>query len=296
MAVASDVAQRAEPTFGLAPARRSRWRALVRRPPALIALIVLLVMLVACYGAPLFAPHAPEQIGTGELFEGPSWQHFAGTDELGRDLFSRLLYGGRLTFTLAIAATAISMLVGVAWGFSAAHAGRWRDGALMRPADVLMAIPPILFALVLVAAFGTSISTLTIIVGLLLAPPTARIARSAVLRELSSDYRLAAIAAGASSQRILWRELLPNTMPTLIAQATLNAAGAIFIEASLSFIGLGVEPPTASWGTLVQYGYRNLASTTTYVLYPALCIVVAVWALNVLADELQTVLDPRSGR
>ena len=256
MAVASDVAQLEEATLRHGRGRPSRWRALTRRPAAIVGLSVLGVMLAASYGAPLIAPHAPDAIGTGGLFEGPSPQHLAGTDELGRDLFSRLLYGGRLTFTLAIAATALSMAVGVAWGFAAAYAGGWREGALMRPVDVFMAIPPILLALVLVAAFGTSLTTLTIIIGLLLAPPTARLARSAVLRELSSDYRLAAVAAGASAQRILRQELLPNTMPALIAQATLNAAGAIFIEASLSFIGLGVEPPTATWGTLVQLGYR----------------------------------------
>ena len=296
MAVASDIGRVEEDTLRHGRARPSRWGALLRRPTAVVGLVVLAVMLVACYGAPLIAPHAPDEIGTGTTFAGPSLQHLAGTDELGRDLFSRLLYGGRLTFTLAIAATALSMVIGVAWGFAAAHAGGWRDGTLMRPVDVLMAIPPILLALVLVAAFGTSLTTLTIIVGLLLTPPTARLARSAVLRELSSDYRLAAIAAGASRRRILWQELLPNTMPTLISQASLNVAGAIFIEASLSFIGLGVEPPTASWGTLVQFGYRHLTTTTTYVLFPALVILVAIWALNLVGDELQRVLDPRSER
>jgi peptide/nickel transport system permease protein len=266
---------------------------LVHRRAAAIALVVLAVLVLGAVLAPLLAPYSPTQIGAGPPFAAPSLQHLFGTDELGRDLFSRTLYGARLTFLLAVAATAVTMVVGIVWGFAAAYAGGWRDEVLMRPADVVMAVPPILFALILVAAFGATTVSLSIIIGLLLAPATARLARSAVLAELHTDYRLALRAIGTSELRTLFRELLPNTMPSLIAQTSLNMAAAILIEASLSFLGLGVQPPEASWGSLVQQGYQYIYDSPWYVIFPGALIFIAIWTLSLLGDELQAVLDPK---
>jgi ABC-type dipeptide/oligopeptide/nickel transport system permease subunit len=207
-----------------------------------------------------------------------------------------MLSGGRLTFAIAASATALATLAGTAWGFAAAFREGWIDEILMRIADVALAVPAILFGLILVAAFGASATSLAIILGVLFTPPTARVARAAVLSELRTDYYLAAVSVGAPSWRILLEELLPNAAPVLLAQASLTAAGAIFTEASLSLVGLGVQPPDASWGTLLEYGYKNMYQSLAYVLFPAGVIFVAICALNVLGDELQAALDPSRRR
>lgn len=271
-------------------------RRFVSTPQVAVAAAVLVVVAVAVLLAPLVTRFPPDAIDPAARFEGPSAAHWFGTDELGRDLFSRMVYGGRIALGTALSATLIAMAVGVAWGFFAAAGRRAVDDGLMRLVDIVMAIPIILFALILVAAFGTSAVTLAVIIGLLLAPGTARIARSAMLTEITSDYHLALVSVGVPRGRLLFRELLPNTTPTLIARASLVAADTLMIEASLSFLGLGVSPPAASWGTLLREGYTHIFRTLWYVAFPALVIFVVIWALNTLGDRLQVVLDPRSGR
>jgi ABC-type dipeptide/oligopeptide/nickel transport system permease subunit len=279
------------------PRRRDRaqtLRLLLRRPPAVAALTVVAVLLLAVLVGPVIAGGLTNDYS--HLFAGPSWQHWFGTDELGRDLFTRMLSGGRLTFAIAASATALATVAGTVWGFAAAFREGWVDEILMRIADVALAVPAILFGLILVAAFGASPTSLAVILGVLFTPPTARVARAAVLSELRSDYYLAAVSVGAPSWRILLEELLPNAAPVLLAQASLTAAGAIFTEASLSLVGLGVQPPQASWGTLLEYGYKNMYQSLAYVLCPAAVIFVAIFALNVLGDELQAALDPSRRR
>jgi peptide/nickel transport system permease protein len=267
-------------------------RRLLRRPAAAVSCAVIAVLVVATLGAPLFAPYSPTELNFDRLFDPPSRAHLFGTDELGRDLLTRILYGGRTSIIVAFAATGIAMLVGVVWGFAAALREGWIGEILMRVADTLMAMPAILLGLVLVAAFGASTMSMIVILGLLFAPATARIARSTLLGELRSEYYLAAVSVGAAGWRIVARELLPNAMPVLLARASLILAEVIFVEASLSFVGLGVQPPDTSWGTLLQQGYANLYSSYGYPIFPGLVILVAVLALNTLGDNLQKVLDP----
>jgi peptide/nickel transport system permease protein len=267
-------------------------RRLVRRPGGAIAAAVVAILVVATVGAPLFAPYAPTTLDFEHLFAPPSREHLFGTDELGRDLLTRILYGGRTSIMLGFAATAVAMTVGVTWGFAAALREGWIGEILMRVADTLMAIPAILLGLVLVAAFGTSTQSMVIILGILFSPATARIARSTLLAELRSEYYLAAVSVGATGRRIVARELLPNALPVLVSRATLVLAEVIFVEASLSFVGLGIQPPETSWGTLLQQGYANLYTSYTYSLFPGVVILVAVLALNTLGDSLQKVLDP----
>jgi peptide/nickel transport system permease protein len=267
-------------------------RRLLRRPTAAVAALVVAVLVVATLGAPLFAPYAPTTLDFDQLFGPPTREHLFGTDELGRDLLTRILYGGRTSIAVAFAATGIAMAVGVVWGFAAAVREGWTGEILMRMADTVMAMPAILLALVLVAAFGASTVSMIVILGLLFAPATARIARSTLLAELRSEYYLAAVSVGAPGWRIVARELLPNALPVLVSRATLILAEVIFVEASLSFVGLGVQPPDTSWGTLLQQGYANLYSSYTYSIFPGLVILVAVLALNTLGDNLQKVLDP----
>jgi peptide/nickel transport system permease protein len=264
----------------------------LRRPTAAIAAIVVFLIVVGVIAAPLIAPYPPTQFDYTHLFASPSFAHPFGTDELGRDLITRLLYGGRTSLGIAALATVIAMVLGSIWGFTAAFKRGWLGEVLMRTADLTLGMPVILLGLVLVAAFGSSIFSLVLILGILFAPATARLARSALLSELEADYYLAAISVGAPPWRIVFEQLLPNTMPTLLARASIVAADAIFIEASLSFLGLGVQPPAASWGTLLHVGYASLYSSYWYPLFPGLVIVVTVLALNTLGDNLQRALDP----
>jgi peptide/nickel transport system permease protein len=269
---------------------------LLRRPVGGFAVAILAILVITAAAAPLVAPYAPDAINALDRFQAPSSAHLFGTDELGRDLLSRLLYGGRVALGISFGAMATALILGTIWGFVAAQAGGWIDEILMRTVDVIMAIPIILFALILVAAFGSALPTLAAIIGVLLTPATARLARSAVLGELRSDYYRAAVAVGTPRLRILFGELLPNTAPVLIARAAIAAADAIIIEASLSFIGLGVRPPAASWGTLMRNGYDQIFQAVWYVAFPGLVIFIAIWSLNMIGDQLQDILDPRSKR
>lgn len=270
------------------------WHRFTHRPRALaIGVVVAAIVLAVAFG-PYLDRQDPNAIDSSALFKAPSLVHLFGTDELGRDLFSRSLYGGRLSLYIAFGAVAIGTTLGSAWGLTAALRGGWIDQALMRSVDAAMAIPEILLGLMFVAAFGASAVSLSVVIGLVLVPITARVLRSAVLTEVASSYYLAAVATGAPAYRILVSELLPNTTPTLLARTSLSFATAILLEASLSFLGLGVQPPLASWGTLVRYGYGVLYQAPTYVVFPGALILISILAFNLLADELQLVFDPRS--
>ncbi|HET8607686.1 MAG TPA: ABC transporter permease [Gaiellaceae bacterium] len=277
------------------PRRRPRARfltQLLKRPSAAIAFVVVLAIVVGVVGAPLVAPYSPNAFDFTHLFGGPTLAHPFGTDELGRDLLTRVLYGGRTTLEIAGFSVVLAMSGGSLWGFTAAYRRGWLDELLMRVADLTLGMPVILLGLVLVAAFGSSTLSLVLILGILFMPATARLARAALLSELETDYYLATISVGTPPWLIMLRELLPNAAPVLIARASVVAAEAIFVEASLSFVGLGVQPPAASWGTLLQKGYTNLYRSYWYPLFPGLVILVAVLALNTLGDHLQRVLDP----
>jgi peptide/nickel transport system permease protein len=254
--------------------------------------IVILISL-ACIASPWVAPSDPNAIMVGRPFAGPSSAHWFGTDNLGRDLFSRVLYGGRISILIAIAATSIALIVGTLWGVTAGIRHGWVDEFLMRTADAAMAIPQILFALIALAALGASPISLPVVVGLLLSPTTARMARSAVITELESNYIVAAKASGFTSKKIILREMLPNIAPQLMVQLSINAAAAIMLEASLSFIGLGIQPPSASWGTLMLQGYSFIWNTTWYVIFPAIAVSVMILSFNSYGERLRVTLDPR---
>jgi ABC-type dipeptide/oligopeptide/nickel transport system permease subunit len=266
-----------------------RGRALARvprRPTALgLACGVLVTIVLLCLLAPLLLADPNEQ-DPAIAFSGSSGAHWFGTDDLGRDLFSRVLNGGRLSLLIAGGAMLVAFLLGTTWGFVAALRGGIVDELLMRTADAVMAIPQLLFSLVCISAFGASRTSLVLVVGVLLAPTTARQARGAALTEMSRDYYTAAVTYGARTRRLLLKELLPNTTGSLAVQAAINAAGAMILEASLSFIGLGVQPPDASWGTLLQQGYAFLYQRPEYAVFPGLAILLTVWMLNVIADQL----------
>lgn len=259
-----------------------------------VCIVVLATYLFYAIVGPLFLPPA-ELIDAGSILAPPSWQHLMGTDELGRDLFSRIVQAGQLTMTMGVGAMLLSIVIGGVWGMCAAAFGGWIDDVLMRVADALIAIPVILFALVFVAALGASVPNLVVILGVLMAPTTARVVRSAVMGELVAEYVLGLRAVGAGTFRILFREVLPNARAVLLSQATLNVAVAVMAEAGLSFVGLGVQPPTATWGTLLKQGYNMLGRDPFYAVFPALVIIVFIASLNILGRQTQRVLDARSG-
>lgn len=277
----------AEATTTVAAPRARRARPRLRRPTALqLAVGALAALLLVFILAPVFAPYDPNDVNPAIAFAEISSAHPFGTDDLGRDLLSRILYGGRLTLLISGGAVLVALVLGTLWGFLAATRRGWVDELLMRTADILMAIPQLLFALIFVAAFGPSVVTLILVIGVLLAPTTARMARSVALTEMSRDYYSAAIAYGARPGRLLFRELLPNTKTPIAIQAAINAASAIILEATLSFVGLGIQPPDASLGTLLQQGYGFLYQCWEYVVFPGLAILLLIWLLNVIADNL----------
>lgn len=264
-----------------------RTRRRVARPSLLVLGAGLLAVIVLlCLLAPLVARYDPNEQNPAIAFAGSSGAHWLGTDDLGRDLLSRMLYGGRLTLGISGGAVLVAFILGTAWGFLAATHRGIVDELLMRTADMLMAIPQLLFGLVCISAFGASPFKLALVIGVLLTPSTARLARSAALNEMNRDYYAAAIAYGASRLRLLLSELLPNTTPALAVQAAINAASAMILEASLSFVGLGVQLPDASWGTLLQQGYGFLYQHAEYAIFPGLAILLTIWMLNVVADQL----------
>jgi ABC-type dipeptide/oligopeptide/nickel transport system permease subunit len=280
-------------------AQRRTWRgwsslrAIARRKTALAGLVILVLVVVAAIFAPQLAPYEPTRMHARDRLQGPSREYWLGTDESGRDLFSRILYGARISIVAASAATALALVVGIPIGLIGGYRGGFVDDALMRILDGFLAIPPVLLALTLLAALGPSQVNVIVAMGALGMPLTARITRASVLVERERDYTFAARAMGASDGYIMWRILLPNSLPPLIVTASLLAANAILLEAALSFLGLGVQPPRASWGVLLQLGYGYMSHSVWYVTFPGICIFLLVWSLNVLGDALRDGLDPR---
>jgi peptide/nickel transport system permease protein len=268
-------------------------RSVVRRRTALVGLVIIVLTVLAAVAAPIVAPYDPTEMHARSRFAAPGLDFLLGTDEAGRDLLSRMLYGAQISIAVAFAATSLALLLGVPMGMVAGYAGGWLDDLLMRILDALLAIPAILLALTLVTALGPGVAQVTVAIGVLGVPVTARIARASVLAEMHKDYVLAARSAGAGTPHILRRVLLPNALSPLLVMASVLAANAILLEAALSFLGFGPRPPEASWGSLLQAGYQVMDHSVWFVTFPGLAIFLLVWSFNVLGDALRDGLDPR---
>jgi peptide/nickel transport system permease protein len=268
-------------------------RPIVRRRTAVLSLVVIALTVLAAVAAPLVAPYDPTEMHARSRFAQPSLAYLLGTDEAGRDLLSRMLFGAQISITVAFAATALALLLGVPMGMVAGYARGWLDDLLMRVLDALLAIPAILLALTLVTALGPGIPQITVAIGVLGVPMTARIARASVLAEMFKEYVLAARCGGASTPYILRRVLLPNALSPLLVMGSVLAANAILLEAALSFLGFGPRPPDASWGSLLQSGYQVMDHSVWFVTFPGVAIFLLVWSFNVLGDALRDGLDPR---
>jgi peptide/nickel transport system permease protein len=268
-------------------------RSIVRRRTALLGVAIIALTFLAAVAAPLIAPYDPTEMHARSRFASPGMEFLLGTDEAGRDLLSRMLFGAQISITVAVAATSLALLAGVPMGMIAGYAGGWIDDLFMRVLDALLAIPAILLALTLVTALGPGITQVALAIGVLGVPVTARIARASVLAEINKDYVLAARSCGADTPHVLRRVLLPNALSPLLVMASVLAANAILLEAALSFLGFGPRPPEASWGSLLQSGYQVMDHSVWFVTFPGVAIFLLVWSFNVLGDALRDGLDPR---
>lgn len=257
------------------------------------AIIIGLTAFAAIVG-PWLSPHDPNVQMLAQRLAGPSWSHPLGLDELGRDIFARLLMGARVSLFVGLSVVSISALVGIALGATAGYAGGRIDNALGRVMDVLLAFPGILLAIALVAVLGPSLTNVVLALVVIGWVGYARLVRGQVLKIRELEYVQAARALGAPVSRVLLRHVIPATMPAVIVQATIGMAGSIIAEASLSFLGLGVQPPTPSWGTMLDAGRAHLFDAPHLTLFPGIAIALLVLGFNFVGDGLRDRIDRRA--
>jgi peptide/nickel transport system permease protein len=276
------------------PFRRPLAAELRRHPRILIGGALLLLLLVAAFGAPLLAPFDPIEVDPSRALEPPSWRYLFGTDDLGRDVFSRVLYGARVSLSVGLISVSIGLVVGVSLGLIAGYLGGTADLLIMRLIDALLAFPALVLAISITAALGPQIQNAMIAIGVVAIPAYTRLTRGQVLSVREREYVTAARAIGAPARRVVMRHILPNIANPIVVQVTLSTAFAILAEAALSFLGLGSQPPTPSWGQDVNYSQRYLANQLWWMSAgPGLAIFLAVFAFNFLGDALRDALDPR---
>jgi peptide/nickel transport system permease protein len=254
--------------------------------------VVLLIGLAAIL-APAIAPYQYNAQDFTQPLSPPSWSHLLGTDEQGRDVLSRVIYGGRISLPIGLIAVSIAAVSGLLLGAVAGYFGSWADAAIMRLMDVLLAFPTILLALAIIAILGPGIVNVMIAVGISSVPLYTRVVRGSVLTVKNTDYVMAAQAVGGSAVRIVARHVLPNSFAPVMVLATTGTAAAIITSAALSFIGLGAQPPLPEWGSMLNTGREYLRHAPWMTTFPGLAIVVTVVAINLLGDGLRDVLDPR---
>ncbi len=235
----------------------------------------------------LAPPYLPNEMNVPVRLRPPSWAHPAGTDEFGRDIFSRLMAGGRVSLTVGAGATTFSVVTGALIGMLAGYFGGWIDDALMRLMDAVLALPGIVIALLIVAVWGVGLVNTALALGVMGTPVIARVTRSAFLVGREMEYVLAARALGASSMRTIFRHVLPNQITPILVAASINLAAAILGEAGLSYLGLGTQPPDPSWGRMLQEAQRYVGIAWWYAVAPGLTITLAVFAFYLLANDIQ---------
>jgi peptide/nickel transport system permease protein len=269
------------------------WRRLLRRRSALLGLIIIVFLVLVALLAPVVSPYDPAQQSWTAIRKPPSAQHWLGTDESGRDLFSRVVFGARASLLAGIVSISIALALGVPIGLLAGYAGRWIDVLIGRITDAMLAIPFLILAIALAAFLGPSLNNAMIAIGVTSTPIFVRLTRGQVMAVKVEDYVEAARAVGNPPARIALRHILPNILPALIVQATISIATAIIAEASLSFLGLGQQPPAPSWGSMLNTAQRFLGNAPWMAVWPGLAIFLAVLSFNILGDGLRDALDPK---
>jgi len=290
--------RRGAETFEAAGSHHQAWfretlTRLLKNKGAVIGLVTLLVTAVVIVFAPVFAPYDPIQANTNATLAGPTLTHLLGTDTIGRDVLSRILYGGRLSLLVGVLAIAIACGVGFPLGMIAGYYGSWVDRVISRVIDVMLAFPGILLALAVVAVLGSSVLNVTIAVGISLIPGFVRLVRSSYLSAKENVYVEAARVVGVGDARIMIRHILPNMIASVVVLASVAMGWAIIIGASLSFLGLGAQAPTPEWGADLASGREWIRSAWWMSTFPGLAIMVVIVAINWLGDGLRDALDPR---
>ena len=274
------------------PQRRA-WRRLLRRGGALFGLAVVAFFLLLALFAPWIAPYDPLATSWSAVRAGPSAAHWFGADELGRDVLSRIVWGARASILAGLVSVSISLALGVPIGMAAGYLGRWVDGLISRVTDAMLACPFLILAIALAAFLGPSLTNAMIAIGISATPIFIRLTRAQVLAAKSEDYVEAARALGNPHLRIALRHILPNIVAPLIVQATLAIAAAVIAEASLSFLGLGQQPPAPSWGSMLNTARNYVDQAPWMAIWPGVSIFLLVLSFNLLGDGLRDALDPR---
>jgi peptide/nickel transport system permease protein len=272
------------------------WPRLARNRFAVIGGIVVLLLLVVSLAAPLIVPFSPNEINAWEVLNPPSLKHWFGTDDLGRDVLSRVIYGARISLLVGFVAAGIAVLIGTVVGLLAGFYGSWTDNLLMRVVDIMFCFPAFFLILAVITFLRPSIWYIMGIIGLTGWMGVARMVRAEVLSIREMDYIMAARCIGCSDKRVIFRHILPNAVAPALVAATLGIAGAILTESALSFLGIGVQPPTPSWGNILTSGKDYIEFAWWLSLYPGLAILVTVLAYNLLGEGVRDALDPRIKR
>jgi peptide/nickel transport system permease protein len=278
--------------------RTTVWRRFRQHRVALIGAIILMILTVGAIGAPIIARHDPLAVNIRAYRQAPSSEHLLGTDSSGRDVLSRLLHAGRVSLSVGLVAVGIYTAIGMLVGAIAGYYGGRADMVLMRLADIVLAFPTLILIITIVSVLGPNIYNVMVVIGLLGWPPIARIVRSLFLSLREQDFVLASQTIGATNARIIFRHVLPNSLAPVIVAATFGIANAILLEASLSFLGLGVQPPTPSWGNMLTDAQSiTVMESMPWLWIPSgVMIALAVLSINFIGDGLRDAFDPRSTR
>jgi peptide/nickel transport system permease protein len=268
-------------------------RRLGRHYQGLIGAAIILAVILTAILAPVIATHAPDQVDVAARLSPPSVAHYFGTDNLGRDIFSRVVYGSRISILAGFVATSIAVTAGTCLGLLSGYLGGYVDHVMMRLVDAFMAFPGLVLMIGFAAVFGPGLVNAMVAIGMTSIPGFTRLVRGQVLAIRERDFVESARATGATAGRIAWRHVLPNILPPIIVWASLGVAGAILAEAGLSFLGLGTQPPTASWGSMVNQGNSFLSRAPWMAVFPGAAIFLTVLGANLLGDALRDAWDPR---
>ena len=276
--------------------KRSKVRGFFKSPLAVLGMAVILILIFCAIFADIIAPYSYSKQNLDNSFSSPSAAHWFGTDEFGRDIFSRVVYGARTSLFAGIIAIAFAVFMGGALGAAAGYYGGWLDDIIMRPMDVLLSIPSIVLAISIAAVLGPGLFNLMIAVGVSAMPAYARVMRGSVLSVREREYIEAAVAIGAPDLFIILKHVIPNCMTPIIVQSTLGVADAILAAAGLSFIGLGIQPPFPEWGAMLSGARTHIRDHSYMMIFPGLTIMLTVMSLNFLGEALRDALDPKQKR
>jgi len=274
------------------PARVRNWRTFRRNRPAVLGLIVLLLVLAAAILGPILSPYSTLEQDLSNRLQGPSLAHPMGTDELGRDSMTRILAGGRVSLGVAALATTVAMTIGTFVGSLAGYYGRWVDNVLMRFTDLALSLPDLFLLILAASLLGPSFTTMVIIIGLVRWMNVARLTRGSFMTLREREFVLAAKASGTRQRGIIFKHLLPNSLSPLIVAGTLGVASAIIAESTLSFLGLGLQPPASSWGTMLRNAQQQIFTNPWAAVFPGIMIFLTVVSVNFMGDGLRDIFDP----